>query len=273
MKVAAYQAPYLPFGSFDAVDHIRGQLARCEAEDVAILCCPESILGGLAHESAGQATSDVALGVENGELAALVAPLGSTNITVIVGFTERDRRGRLFSSAAILRAGNVEGVYRKVYPGYRTVITAGDSLPVFRAGETPYGIIICNDVWYVEPARVLAAAGAAIVFVPTNSGHLTTPSPTLRARGDNLPIARAVENSTTVVVADIAGRQGDRFAAGSSAIIDPDGVVLAKAEPSQESLLIAEVEPRRRTYRDPRGWDGSTNPAVTEAFVRLWDRG
>jgi predicted amidohydrolase len=201
VRVAAWQAPYLPFGSMDAVGLLRVQLDRCEAEGVELLCCPEAVIGGLAHESAGQSPADVALGVD--ELAEVVAPLLETPVTVVVGFTERDPSGALFGSAAVLRSGAIAAVYRKVYPGYRTVVAAGSGLPVFD-GPGSFGIVICNDLWYVEPARVLAAAGAAVLLVPTHSGHLREPSESFRARGDNLPIARAVENSLTCVVADVA---------------------------------------------------------------------
>src|SRR4051812_44328735 len=102
MRVAAYQAPYLPFGSMDAVGLIRAQLDRCEAAGVTMLCCPEAVLGGLAHESAGQSPSDVALGVEGGELADVVAPLLDTPVTTIVGFTERGPSGVVHNSAAVL---------------------------------------------------------------------------------------------------------------------------------------------------------------------------
>ncbi len=267
MRVAAYQAPYLPFGSMDAVGLIRVQIDRCETEGVAVLCCPEAVIGGLAHESSGDSPAEVALSVD--ELTEVVAPLLDTTVTVIVGFTERDPAGRLFGSAAVLRDGRVVDVYQKVFPGYRTAISAGSALPVFES-PLPFGIVICNDLWYVEPPRVLAAEGAAVIFVPTHSGHLREPSASFRARGDNLPIARAVENSVTVVVADVAGRQGDRFTDGFSAVIDPDGRVLAKARSGGEELLIIDVEPQRREAKDPRGWDGHTNPAVTRAFLRLW---
>lgn len=271
MKIAAYQAPYLTFGSMAAIELIREQLAVCESEGVEMLCCPEAVIGGLAHEADGELPADIALGVASGELAATVAPLLDSPVTAIIGFTERDSAGSVFNSAAVLSEGRVAGVYRKVYPGYRTAIHAGEVLPVFHHHSTPYGIVICNDLWYVEPARVMAAAGAAIIFVPTNSGHPHEVTPSFRARGENLPIARAVENTTTVVVADIAGVQGSRVAHGFSCIIDPDGVVLARAEPLAEALLIADVAPTRRPY-DPRGWDGPSNPAVTLAFTNLWGR-
>jgi predicted amidohydrolase len=237
-----------------------------------LLCCPEAVLGGLAHESAGQSPSAVALGVENGELAEVLAPLLDTPMTVVVGFTERAPTGDIFNSAAVVAGGRIAAVYRKVFPGYRTAYRAGTELPVHRCGPTPFGVIICNDLWYVEPARLLSSTGAAVILVPTNSGHQRAPADSFRARGENLPIARAVENTTTVVVADIAGRQGDRFAHGFTAIVDPDGVVLARAAPMVEALLVADVEPQRRPY-DPRGLDGHTNPTVAAAFLDLWRPG
>ncbi len=268
MKVAAYQAPYLPFGSLDAVALIRAQLTACETAGVEILCCPEAVIGGLAHESAGQSPGDVALTVATGELAATVAPLLDSPITTIVGFTERDPTGNLFNSAAVLDDGRITAVHRKSYPGARTVIQAGGELRVLRRQDTEFGIVICNDLWYPEPTRILAAAGAAIVFVPTNSGHTPTVSSAFRARGENLPVARAVDTTTTVVVADIAGREAGRVAHGFSAIVDPDGVVLTRAEPLRPGLVVAEVEAERRPF-DPRGHDGHTNAVVHRQFLDL----
>jgi 5-aminopentanamidase len=271
MRVAAYQAPYLPFGSMEAVDLIAGQLAQCEADGVDVLCCPESVLGGLAHESDGQSPADVALEVESGQLAEVLAPLMATTVAVIVGFTERDGAGACFSSAAVITDGTLRGVHRKAYPGYRTVIQPGPVPVPFAVGPWPCGVVICNDLWYLEPARVLAAAGAAVLFVPSHSGHLRDPEAArwLRSRGANLPVARAVENTMAVVVADVAGAQGGRCALGSSCIVDPDGDVLARDEPDGTGLLVADIAGHRRPP-DPRGWDGATNPAVTDAFIGLW---
>jgi predicted amidohydrolase len=271
MKVAAYQAPYLPFGSWEAIGLIDEQLTVCQAAGVDVLCCPESVLGGLARESDQQSPADVALDVAHGELAETLGPLLSTSVTLIVGFTEKDQDGNLFSSAAAVAHGQVASVQRKAYPGSRTAIRPGTELSIFPLAATCGGIVICNDLWYLEPARVLAAAGAAVLFAPSNSGHLRDGASArrLRARGENLPIARAVENSTSVVVADIAGRQGGRVALGCSSIIDPDGVVLARSEPDQAALLMADIEDQRPPS-DPRGWDGLTNPAVAAAFLDLW---
>jgi predicted amidohydrolase len=252
------------------VDLIATQLIDCESAGVELLCCPEAIIGGLAHESAGQSPHDVALTVD--EMRRLVAPLASSPVASVIGFTERESDGAVYSSAVLLSDGDVRTVYRKVYPGYRTVVSAGTDLPVVALGDTPLGMMICNDIWYVEPARVLAAKGAALIAVPTNSGHVKVDASTsrLRQRGETLPIARAVENTVTLVVADVVGEQGGRQALGCSRIVDPDGAVLAQPPPGETALLIADVEPRRRAH-DPRGWDGHLNPDVSSEYAALLD--
>ena len=82
MKVAAYQAPLLLEGSMDALELIRGRVEWCETEGVDILCCPEAVLGGLADDA--KHPVDFAIDVESGQLKALLAPLASKSVTVIV---------------------------------------------------------------------------------------------------------------------------------------------------------------------------------------------
>lgn len=272
MRVAAFQAPFLPFGSFSAVELIAERIEACDALDVDLLTCPEGIVGGLALESDGHDPDRVALSVADGQLAEVVAAWRPRSTTVVAGFTERDEHGRLFSAAAVVAPSGILAVIRKVFPGYRTVIAAGTELAVHDLAGAPTGIVVCNDLWYVEPARVLAARGAALLLVPTNSGHVRDldAAGSLVARGRSLPVARAVDTSTTVVVADVAGRQHGRTALGTSVIVDPDGRVVAAIEPDAVGLVVADVEPVRRTTADPRGWDAPTNPTVTDAFLSLY---
>ena len=169
MKVAAYQAPLLPPGSMDALPLIRERIDGCESAGVEILCCPEGVLGGLADYAPDPAA--IAIDVEGGQLAEILAPLASDTVTTIVGFTERGRDGRPYNSAAVFHRGAVAGVYRKLHPAInRSVYAAGDSTPVFTVGELTFGIVICRDSTFAEPARRMAAQGAAALFIPSNNG-------------------------------------------------------------------------------------------------------
>lgn len=140
----------------EAIGLIRTRVAWCENEGVEILCCPEAVLGGLA-DYAARPTS-IAVDVESGQLSATLAPLASDTVTTILGFTEISGTGQLFNSAAVLHKGAVVGVYRKRYPAIRkSIYQPGDRSPVFRVGSLTFGIVICNDSNYPEPARIMAA--------------------------------------------------------------------------------------------------------------------
>jgi 5-aminopentanamidase len=253
MKVAAYQAPLRATGSTGAIGLIAAQVARCESEGVEILCCPEGVLGGLADYASRPA--DIALDVGAGQLHALLTPLASDRVATILGFTEIDGGGRLYNSAAVWHRGSVVGLYRKLHPAInKSVYEAGDRLPVFTAGGLTFGIIICNDSNYPEPARVMAAQGAAALFVPTNNGLPPAKAgPELVALARKVDTARATENGVFVIRADVAGRAGGLVSYGSSAIVSPDGVVLQSARRLGADLVVADIEPRLRPPRRAPG--------------------
>lgn len=262
MKVAAYQAPLFETGSMEALELMRSRVAMCEEAGVDILCCPEAIIGGLADYS--EDPTDHALNVDDGQLGVFLSPLASDTVSTIVGFTELTDNGRLYNTAAIFHRGTVFGRYRKVYPAVnQSVYTPGEELPTFTIGSLSFGIIICNDTNYYEPARVMASKGATVLFVPTNNG-LPAAKADVVARARSAQAARAVENGVTVVAADVAGQVGSFISYGSSHIIDPDGVLIASSKPFVEDVLIADIEPKVDKAR--RGWDSSKNPAVIEAF-------
>ena len=105
MRVAAYQAPLLRPGSVEALALIRERVNWCEAEGIAMLCCPEAILGGLADDALDPA--EFAIDARGDELARTLAPLASDTVTTIVGFTEIADTGRLYNSAAVFHKGTV----------------------------------------------------------------------------------------------------------------------------------------------------------------------
>ncbi|HEU4562560.1 MAG TPA: carbon-nitrogen hydrolase family protein [Longimicrobium sp.] len=242
MKVAAFQAPLLPPGSTEALDLIRERVRWCEAAGVEILCCPEGVLGGLA-DYAHQPAS-IAIDVASGQLDEILAPLASATVTTLLGFTELGRDGRLHNSAAVYHRGGVAGVYRKLHPAInRSVYTAGDATPVFTVGGLTFGIILCRDSVFPEPARRMVEQGAGGLFIPTNNGL-----PRSKARADRVAeaahevdVARATENGIWIVRADVAGEAGDHVSSGSTEIVAPDGAVIASALPFQADLIVAEI--------------------------------
>jgi predicted amidohydrolase len=247
MKVAAYQAPLLAAGSREAMGLIQERVAWCESEGVSILCCPEAILGGLADYSEDSAR--FAIRTDDGQLAKVLAPLKSDTVTSIVGFTELAIDGQLFNAAAVFHGGRVAGLYRKLHPAIRrSVYSAGSQTPVFRVGELTFGIIICYDSSFAEPASRMADQGATVLFVPTNNGLPSKRAyPELVREAITADVARAVENRVWVIRADVAGSNGELMSHGSSRIIDPAGKVVEQARLESADLLVAEIDTNPRS--------------------------
>jgi predicted amidohydrolase len=223
----------------EAVGLVQKQVRRSEAEGVSILCCPEAILGGLAD----YASDPAEIAIPADRLLSVLAPLASPTVATIIGFTEADG-DRLYNSAAVFHHGAVAGVYRKLHPAIRrSVYDAGSTTPVFHIGNLTFGIVICNDSNYSEPARLMAAQGATALFVPSNNGLPPNRSAAqLVAESREVDIDRAMENGLWVIRADVAGRTDELLSHGSSAIVDPRGIVVRAALQLSDDFLVADVD-------------------------------
>jgi 5-aminopentanamidase len=242
LKVAAYQAPLLAAGSMDALPLIRARVRACEAKGIAILCCPEAILGGLADQSEDPVR--LAISVRTGQLDVVLAPLASDITTTIVGFTELGEDARLYNAAAVFHRGTVAGVYRKLHPAIRqSVYRAGCRVPVFRVGALTFGIAISNDSNFPEAANQMASRRATMLFVPSNNAlPVRKGGAEIVAEARRVDVATAIANGMWVIRAAVAGQAAELTSHGSSAIVDPKGTVIRSALTLSEAVIAAAVE-------------------------------
>jgi 5-aminopentanamidase len=240
VRIAAYQAPLLPPGCMDGIELMRTHVRRCETEGIGILCCPEGILGGLADNH----PNPLELAMSTEALKEMLLPLASDSVTTIVGFSELERGGRIYNSAAIFHRGEIAGLYRKLHPAIRrSVYSAGCEVPVFKVADLTFGIVICNDSNDRELASLIARQGATALFVPTNNAlNPKKAGAELVARARKCDITAAEENGMWIIRADVAGDLGDLVSNGSSGIVDPKGLVVRSARQMSEDLLIAEID-------------------------------
>ena len=200
---------------------------------------PEAILGGLAD----YADDPTLFAIVTNRIELALAPLASDTVTTIVGLTELTDTGLLYNSAAVLHRGAVLGVYRKLHPAInRSVYAPGRDTPVFSVSGLTFGVIICNDSNFREPASRMAGRGATVLFVPTNTAlPLSRASADLIVRTREVDAARASENGMWVVRADVAGRTAALASCGSSAIVDPHGCLSRSANELNEDSPIVEI--------------------------------
>lgn len=150
---------------------------------------------------------------------------------IVAGIYERE--GPVVYNTAILldRQGKLAGKYRKVYLPSDEVergLTPGDSYPVFETDFGKIGMMICYDVFYADPARALALAGAEIIAMPIWGGNTT------------LAAARSIENRVFLV------SSGYDY---PTRIQDPTGAIIASTS-VQGSVALATVDLNKR-YADP----------------------
>jgi len=142
------------------------------------------------------------------------------------------------TSVAVAPDGRIAAVYRKIHlfdvdlsaQGglvYRESerVAPGDEPVAF---ETPFGVVglsICYDVRFPELYRRLAERGARWLAVPAAFARETG-----RDHWEILLRARAIENQAFVLAAaQVGDHGGGRASYGRSMIVDPWGLVLARA--------------------------------------------
>lgn len=229
-------------------------LMKAEAENIDFLCFPEGFLTGYyAQERLARENS-----LEIGEtaFAEWLEVFKNSSSTIVVGFNEREG-DHLFDSAAIIENGKLLGIQRKHYL-YHNYFTSGTTFSSFQSKGVTFGVVICLDTNYFEPARLLALQGATILFSPMcNRVALDHPYAKRPSYYSHF-VARSFENRCWLVTADWVWPMDDAFVCrGHSVIYDPDGREIARSNEGKEQLLIYDIPLNRLIHEKGRRFYGS----------------
>ena len=169
-------------------------------------------------------------------------PVGGDSRTRSVAVQKR------FNAASVLREGAVVASYAKrELPNYqvfdeRRYFTPGDGVCVFSVGEgadaTRVGLLICEDAWFEEPARLAQEAGAELLAVINASpfhvgkGYERESTMAQRCRSTGLPL----------VYAHLVGGQDEVVFEGHSFALSADGAVAGRAPSFEENLFYAQLK-------------------------------
>ncbi len=194
------------------------------------------------------------------------------NIVLVTSLFEKRGSGLYHNTAVVFdRSREIAGKYRKMHipddPGFyeKFYFTPGDmGFEPIQTSVGKLGVLVCWDQWYPEAARLMAMAGAEILFYPTAIGWDLNDTEDERIRQHDawhtIQRAHAVANSVPVIVANrsgfepspVAGDAGIQFW-GQSFIAGPQGEVLAQASADKEETLIVELD-MTRTEQIKRIW-------------------
>jgi N-carbamoylputrescine amidase len=195
------------------------------------------------------------------------------NIVLVTSLFEKRGSGLYHNTAVVFdRHQGMVGQYRKMHipddPGFyeKFYFTPGDT-DGFKPIDTSVGrlgVLVCWDQWYPEAARLMAMAGADVLFYPTAIGWDKNDTPDEQRRQCDAWVtiqrSHAVANSVPVIVANrtgfepspIEGDPGIEFW-GNSFIAGPQGEILAQASANEEETLMVELD-MQRTENIKRLW-------------------
>jgi NAD+ synthase (glutamine-hydrolysing) len=164
-------------------------------------------------------------------------------IVVIVGFPEP--ADAVYNSAAVLAAGRVRAIHRKVHlPNYgvfdeRRYFAAGSGCDVIDLGPHRIGLTVCEDVWQPGPPASTQALGGASLIINLSA------SPYHAGKGLQRELLfgrRAREDRAAFAFCGLVGGQDELVFDGHSFVLDPTGKVLARAGQFDEELLVCELD-------------------------------
>jgi 5-aminopentanamidase len=265
-RVAAYQAT--PKATFDArKEQLHDALQKADADGIDFICFPEGFLTGyyaqgeLARKTSLESSGDI---FEN-----FLHEIRRYHVTLIIGFNELADH-KLFDSVAIIEKGKLLGIQRKHYL-YHDYFTPGDGYSCYQSKGVSFGVIVCLDSNYFEPARLLAMQGASILFCPMcNKVPLHHPY-TKRPPYYSHFVARSHENRSWLVAADwVWADDGKIVCPGHSVIYDPDGQEVARSAEGKEQFVITDISFARLFHEKGRRVHGS--PALARAITKFVGR-
>lgn len=127
-----------------------------------------------------------------------------------------------------LADGTVANESERIKPG-KEIVTAETELGTL-------GFSICYDIRFPELYRLLAMKGAQVIFTPANFTITTG-----KDHWEAILRARAIENGCYIVAPAQMGKKPKFTSFGSSLVVDPWGVVVARSA-ERPGVTIAEID-------------------------------
>lgn len=212
---------------------------RAEAEGVALLCFPEGFLQGYLTDEALARRHALDLG--SSEFKRVLGRLPKTGPMLVIGMIESDG-GRLFNTAVVVAHGNLVGRYRKAHLlNSERAFSAGDKSLVFDVTGLRFGINICYDTNFPEAPRRIADLGASLVVCPSNNMMQRQRAEAFKALHNLVRGERCRETGLWLLSADVTGERDGSIALGPTAVINPQGQVVAQLPLGKAGLLVFDM--------------------------------
>jgi predicted amidohydrolase len=224
------------------LERIAGRVAEAARGGARLVVFPEC---SMVHLDDPQAPLTGEAEPLDGPFATRLSELAGTHdIAIACGMYEPADSERAYNTVAVFGpGGDLLGGYRKIHlfdafsSRESKTLRAGDGATLtFDLDGVRFGVMTCYDVRFPELARMLVDEGAQALVLPAAwaRGLLK------ESHWEVLARARAIENTVYVLACGLVGPR----TCGSSMIVDPMGVAVARAG-EVEQMLVGDVRPER----------------------------
>jgi predicted amidohydrolase len=167
-----------------------------------------------------------------------------SNSYIVFGMPLEDEKikGLIHNAGILIHPDGKVDVYEKWFlPTFgpfeeKLYFNGGEKLPVFNTKLGRIGIIICYDLYFPELCKAYSMQGADIIICISAS-----PSST-RQYFERIFPARAIENTTFFIYANLTGTQEDLVFWGGSQAFDPLGNQIIKLPYFKEAIETFEID-------------------------------
>ncbi|MES2724898.1 MAG: carbon-nitrogen hydrolase family protein, partial [Pseudomonadota bacterium] len=238
-RIAAAQTPEFREDVDAALAYALTVIDEATAQGADLLVFPEGYLQGYLTEE--PLARRHALSLTGEAFADILARLPKTGPTIVLGLIEEEH-GALHNTAAVIGAGKLLGRYRKSHLlAGETFFGPGTDDPAFEAGGVRFGINICYDTNFPQAARAVADTGATLLVCPANNMMKRAAAEHWRDRHNPARAERCRETGLWLISSDVTGERGERIAWGPTAVLNPQGEVVAQLPLDQPGLLVFDM--------------------------------
>jgi 5-aminopentanamidase len=248
IRIGSFQGPIVD-NEFDLnLGKVKEILNQTRHWGLDFLCFPETYLSGYSE----RAVRESSVQINDPRLLDFIDFSATFDTVILVGLSEREG-DKIFNTQIVVHQGQLLGKYRKTMltEEDKLVFAAGLQFPVFEAKGVKFGVVICADTSYVEPALLLRWQGARLLFTPHYNDippeGIDTPDGKVtfwehRTMVLNNQAALATLLKMVVVRSNVVIVQEGHLGAGDANIWDMNGEIVARGTPFTECVVTAEFD-------------------------------
>ena len=173
------------------------------------------------------------------------------DIVMVFGFVNQTEDGHRYNAAAVMKDGQVIGIYNKHnLPNYgvfdeKRYFQEGHQHLVFEYLGHKFGVLICEDVWSINTVKQLSQLNVETVLV-LNASPYEVGKPQHRIQTLN---ELAKQLHINIVYVNQVGGQDDLIFDGTSFISNQLGQLALQVPSFQETVAIAEYDAEQKQFK------------------------